>query len=79
MTARDAVAQGLTSIAHAILPNAAAGHDAAGGTVDSLTEAVMGVTAGLVRVAEAINSVGSGLAEIAGAIDGLAEAFKARK
>lgn len=79
MTARDAVAQGLTSIANAILPNAAAGQDETGGTVDSLTEAVMGITAGLVRVAEAIGSIGSGLEEVAGAIDGLAEAFKARK
>lgn len=46
------------SISRAITPtDAAAGHDAAGGTVCSLTEAVMGMTAALIRVAESIGSV----------------------
>lgn len=42
-------------VATAILANAAPGHDAAGGRVESLTEAVMGITAGLVAIAAAIN------------------------
>jgi hypothetical protein len=37
--------------------NAAPGHDETGGTVDSLTEAVMGITAGLCRIADAIESL----------------------
>ena len=46
----------LDDIARAIKPrDAMPGHDAAGGTVDSLTEAVMGITAGLVRIAEALH------------------------
>ena len=45
-------------IASAILPaGAVAGKDAAGGTVDSLTEAVMGVTSGLVKIADAIHDL----------------------
>jgi hypothetical protein len=35
----------------------AAGPDAMGGTIDSLTEAVMGVTGGLCQIAEAINQL----------------------
>lgn len=35
-------------------PDAMPGHDETGGTVDSLTEAMMGVTAGLCRIASAI-------------------------
>lgn len=43
------------SIADAITPaGATGGKDAAGGTVHSLTEAVMGITAALVLVAKAI-------------------------
>ena len=41
-------------IARAIAADAAPGRDAAGGSVESLTEAVMGVTAGLVQIADAI-------------------------
>lgn len=45
----------LSHIANAITPlDAGSGRDAAGGHVSSLTEAVMGITAGLFRVAEAI-------------------------
>ena len=45
-------------IADAIAPaSALPGHDAAGGRVDSLTEAVMGVTAGLCRIADAIEAL----------------------
>jgi uncharacterized protein YukE len=51
------------AIAYAILPTNAAGQDAAGGTVGSLTEAVMGVTAGLVRIADALESVAEAVRE----------------
>jgi hypothetical protein len=51
-------------IANAITPvGAAPGHDPTGGTVNSLTEAVMGVTAGLVRVAEAIEILAEAVKE----------------
>jgi len=56
------IADAIQKLATAIKPNAAPGHDEMGGTVDSLTEAVMGVTAGLNAIAEAI--------------DGLAEAYR---
>lgn len=46
----------LTPLTEAIGGRGAPGHDAAGGTVDSLTEAVMGVTAGLCRIADAIEA-----------------------
>jgi hypothetical protein len=42
------------SIGDAITAHGAPGHDEAGGTVASLTEAVMGVTAGLCKIASAI-------------------------
>lgn len=45
-------------IARAIVPdNALPGHDAAGGTICSLTESVMGVTAGLYAIASAISDL----------------------
>lgn len=45
-------------VADAITPrNAAAGKDANGGHVESLTEAVMGITAGLHRIANAISEL----------------------
>jgi hypothetical protein len=43
-------------VAHAITADAAGGRDENGGYVSSLTEAVMGMTAGLLKIAEAINS-----------------------
>lgn len=51
----DALSQQLSRIAQAITADAAANQDASGGTVASLTEAIMGVTAGLCRIAEAIH------------------------
>lgn len=47
----QAVANGIRS------PSACMSHDETGGMVDSLTEAVMGVTKGLCRIADAIESV----------------------
>lgn len=44
-------------IAHAISADAAPSNDATGGRVDSLTEAVMGVTAGLVAISRSIDNL----------------------
>ena len=51
------VAEALDDLRRAITVVSAPGHDAAGGTVACLTEAVMGVTAGLVKIAEAIDGL----------------------
>lgn len=51
---RSEIASALSDVAHAITPSAFPAPDATGGTVASLTEAVMGITAGLVKVADAI-------------------------
>lgn len=45
------------SVGRAITASAAPGHDEMGSHVESLTEAVMGVTAGLVRIADALGDV----------------------
>ncbi len=58
----DDLANQAKQIAHAITAPAAPGRDAAGGTVTSLTEAVMGVTDGLVKIADAINSLAEAVA-----------------
>jgi len=51
-------------VANAITPrNAAPGHDATGGTVTSLTEAVMGLSDGAVQIANAINNVAEAIRE----------------
>ena len=63
----------LKMIANAITPaGALAGTDAAGGRVDSLTEAVMGMTAALVMIAEAISENATELSGIAISIGDLA-------
>ena len=59
----DKVANQISRVASAIAANAAPGTDAAGGHVDSLTEAVMGITAGLVQVAEAIGDLAAAVRE----------------
>jgi hypothetical protein len=57
-TAIQGVANAVRSVANAITPmDAMPGHDANGGTVASLTEAVMGLTASMSRIADAIESV----------------------
>ncbi len=50
-------------IANAISADAAPGTDETGGTINSLTEAVMGVTAGLCRVASSISDLAEAVAE----------------
>ena len=60
----NAVADGFTKLARAITPlSALAGTDAAGGRVESLTEAIMGVTAGLVQIADAIGDLAEAVRE----------------
>lgn len=54
---------GLKTVAHAISANAAPGRDECGGVVSSLSESVMGVTAGLVRVAEGLESIAEAIRE----------------
>ena len=50
-------------ISTAITAPASPGTDATGGSVDSLTEAVMGITAGLVRIADAISGLADAVRE----------------
>lgn len=64
------LADAVKRVATAILPSGAGGnHDATGGFVDSLTETVMGVVAGLVKIANSLDGVAS-------AIDNLAHASR---
>jgi len=53
----DQMADMIGLLANAITPTDASGQDASGGTVASLTEAVMGVSAGLARIANAIEGL----------------------
>ncbi len=66
-------------IASAITPqDVIAGEDAAGGRVASLTEAIMGVTAGLVRIADAIvyhSDASPNIDRLSSALDGIAGAI----
>jgi hypothetical protein len=58
-----AAARSARAVALAITPAAAPGHDESGGTVISLTEAVMGITAGLHRIAEAVGDLADAVRE----------------
>ena len=51
------VAQAMQSVSYSITANAAGSHDASGGYITSLTEAVMGVTAGLHAIAGSISEL----------------------
>lgn len=54
----DAIHEGMRKIANSITPlGVGGGRDVAGGNVESLTEACMGITSGLCRIAEAINNL----------------------
>lgn len=60
----EEIAGGLRSVAHAIMPiDASRGDDANGGYVSSLTESVMGVSAGLSRIASALESIAEAIRE----------------
>ena len=50
-------------VARSITPNAAPGTDETGGRIESLTEAVMGVTAGLCMIASSIDSLAEAIRE----------------
>jgi hypothetical protein len=53
----DHLSRSARRIADAITPNITGGKDEAGGHVESLTEAVMGMTNGLCRIASSIESL----------------------
>lgn len=53
----------LQHIADAVTAPGIPGRDEAGGTVASLTEAVMGMTAGLCRIAEALEHIATAIEE----------------
>jgi hypothetical protein len=58
----NGIAVAIEHLADGITPlDALPGHDAAGGTVTSLTEAVVGLTAGMFKIAEAIERVAEAL------------------
>lgn len=59
----EQVSLGLSELSSSITPHNASGTDATGGTVGSLTEAVMGATAGLVKIAEAIHNLADAVRE----------------
>ncbi len=59
----EAIVEGSRRIASAITANAVPGRDEAGGYVGSLTEAIMGVTAGLVAIAKAIEELAEAMRE----------------
>ena len=62
---QEEVCRALRAIADAITPADTAGRlDATGGFVSSLTEAGMGIAAGLVRVANALESVADAIREL---------------
>lgn len=78
--------QSVERLANAITPfGAMRGTDAAGGSVGSLTEAVIGITAGLFRIAEAIDGLADAVRDaepndvcVSQAIDGLTNAVRDR-
>ena len=51
------IEEAVRRLAAAITPNSIGSQDATGSHVESLTEAVMGITAGLVQIANAIDRV----------------------
>lgn len=58
----ESLSNSLSAIAHAITPlGVFPGHDATGGTVGSLTEAVMGLTAAMIEISNSINRVAEAL------------------
>lgn len=60
----DVIQQGFRILTNAITPiGVIAGTDATGGRVDSLTEAVMGMTAAMVQIAGAITDLADAVRE----------------
>ncbi len=61
--ALDGVQRSLRRVADAIAPVAAPGKDTAGGHVECLTEACMGMTAGLCRIADSLADIAEAIRE----------------
>ena len=61
--ANNHLADGIYRLAAAITPNIPGSNDACGSHVASLTEAVMGVTSGLMAIASAIEDLGYAVRE----------------
>lgn len=59
----SALRTGLHRVASAITPPDSAAEDATGGACGSLTEAVMGMTAALVKIADAMESIAEAIKE----------------
>lgn len=60
----ETIRYGFKSLASAIMPSGVfAGTDATGGHVESLTEAVMGITTGLTMIAESISDLAEAVRE----------------
>ncbi len=58
-----ALGRAVYRLSEAVTPNIVGGHDEMGGHVESLTEAVMGITGGLARIAESISDLASAVHE----------------
>jgi hypothetical protein len=59
----DNLAHSARMIANAIAADVAPGKDAVGGHVQCLTEAVMGITAGLCKVADSLDGIADAIRE----------------
>lgn len=59
----NGVAQGLFSLRRSITAQASPGTDETGGHVECLTEAVMGITSGLFKIADAIRELADAVRE----------------
>ena len=60
----EVLSRGFKYVGDAISADAGASNDASGGTVRSLTEAVMGTTAGLFAIAQALENVASSICSL---------------
>lgn len=61
----EPVADAIRTLANALTPTGAvAGHDASGGYVRSVTEAVMGITSGLYAIASSIERLGDAVQDL---------------
>ena len=62
-TLSEAIEEGLNRLSGSITSQGMPGTDATGGTVYSLTESVMGITAALVQIADSINDLAEAVRE----------------
>jgi hypothetical protein len=74
------IADAIRQLANAVtIHDAVAGEDATGGSISSLTEAVMGITGGLVKVANSLEMVAGDLSGIEDALNNIARAIETTK